>query len=285
MDDAPPDVAASRVAFVTGAASGLGFELCRVLLQRGYRVAMYSRDGAQLRVSELALAGGDRVITLAGDVTDAAAVRAAVATVISRWGGIDLAIANAGMRGATWADEFPLATAQRLMDTNYGGMLHLFDATLPSMLSRGSGRFAAIASLAGWRALPGGAGYGASKAAIRAFLDTMRVELEPRGVRISTIDPWFIRTAGKDDGLPRPMMVEPDWAAQRIVAAIEAGRRQFAFPWLAAWMWRAVRALPNAGFLWLFRPRRGRTSFGVKLLMMAGRGLGRGRERRRDDVS
>jgi NADP-dependent 3-hydroxy acid dehydrogenase YdfG len=268
-----------KTAFVTGAASGLGLELCRVLLARGYRVAMFSRDAEPLRLAALALGGGDRLLPLTGDVTDAARVREAVAQTCAQWGGLDLAIANAGLRGATWAADFRAEDARRLMETNYLGMLHLLDAVLPGMLARGAGSFAAVASLAGLRALPGGAGYGASKAAIQAFLDSMRPELEPRGVRLHTVNPWFMRTAGKDDGVPRPLVVEPDWAAHRIVDGIEAGRRRIEFHALAAFLWRIVRLLPDGLFVALFRPRGASASWGLRAMRLAGRP---GRRRRPD---
>src|SRR5439155_12366401 len=136
------------------------------------------------------------------------------------------AIANAGIRQATWADEFSLERSKELMETNYFGMLSLFDAVISGMLERRRGCFVGIASLAGIRCLPGGAGYGASKAASQAFLDTVRLELGPRGIQVVTVNPWFIRTHAKDDGVPRPFVIESDRAARTIVDGIEAGRKQ-----------------------------------------------------------
>lgn len=260
-----------KSAFVTGAASGLGLELCRELLARGWRVAMYSRDAGQLALARLALGAPDRTLALAGDVTDAARVLAAVEEARSAWGPLDLAIANAGLRGATWADSLDAEHAMELMRTNYAGMLHLLQAVLPDMLQRRAGRFAAIASLAGLRSLPGGAAYGASKAAIQVFLDSLRVETEARGVQLVTVNPWFIRTAGKDDGVPRPLVVEPAWAARRILDGIEAGRRRIEFHPLAARLWRLVRLLPDAWFAALFRARGDRPSLGLRLMMRGGR--------------
>ena len=264
-----------KTAIVTGAASGLGLELCRALAQRRYRVAMFSRDAARLEAAAALVGSRTEVLALAGDVTDAKRVRDAIVQIESTWGPIDLAIANAGIRHETWADDFPLDWSKRLMETNYFGMLHLFDAVIPGMLARGGGCFAGIASIAGIRCLPGGSGYGASKAASQAFLDTVRLELRPRGVQVVTVNPWFIRTPSKNDGVPRPFVVEPDWAAAAIVDGIEAGKVQIEFPLVPSLAWKLVRLLPNAAFAWLFAPRRGRSSIGLRLLRIAGRKSGR----------
>jgi short-subunit dehydrogenase len=259
-----------KIAIVTGAASGLGLALCRELLVRGHHVAMFSRDAAQLEKEAVTLGAKGQVIALPGDVTDANRVREAVEYVETTWGPIQLAIANAGFRHATWVNEFSLEWARQLMETNYFGTLHLFDAVIPRMRGRGQGCFVGIASLAGTRCLPGGSGYGASKAAVQSFLDTVRLELGPSGIRVLTVNPWFIRTSATDDAVSRPLMVDVQWAAKAIVDGIEAGRTQIEFPLLPSLVWKLIRVLPNAAFAWLFGHRPNRLSIGVRILMLAG---------------
>ena len=266
-----------KTAIVTGAASGLGLELCHALVFRGYRVAMFSRDAAQLEREATTLSSKGQIVALPGDVTDLHRVREAVEYVETAFGPIDLAIANAGIRHATWSDNFSVPWARQLMETNYFGMLNLFDAVIPRMLNRNQGCFVGIASLAGIRCLPGGSGYGASKAAMQAFLDTVRLELGPRGIQVVTVNPWFIRTPAKDDGVPRPLVVEADWAANTIVCGIEAGKKQIEFPQIPSLAWKLIRLLPNSAFAWLFGPRQGRSSIGLKILIFAGTKLGRRR--------
>ncbi len=266
-----------KVAIVTGAASGLGLALCRKLLLRGHRVAMFSRDVAKLEEEAAILGAEGQIIALPGDVTDANRVREAVEYVETAWGPIHLAIANAGLRHATWANEFPLQWAKQLMETNYFGTLHLFDAVIPRMLGRKQGCFVGIASLAGIRCLPGGSAYGASKAAVQSFLDTVRLELGPHGIQVVTVNPWFIRTAAEDDGIPRPLLVEVQWAANTIVSGIEAGKTQIEFPLLPSLVWKLIRVLPNKVFAWLFRHRQNRSSIGLRILSFATSKLARHR--------
>jgi short-subunit dehydrogenase len=246
----------TKSAIVTGASRGLGLHLSRQLLSRRYRVAMLSRDEDRLQREAAALRSlGGEVVALPADVTDAQQVREAVGRVEQAWGPIDVAIANAGIRRVTRVAGFALADAEQLMRTNYFGMLHLFDAVVPRMMDERRGVFAGVASLAGKRCLPGGAAYAASKAAMQSFLDTVRVELKPHGVEVITVNPWFIWNADVDDEVPRPRMVEPDWAARVIVRGIESGKTEIEFPMLPALLWKVVRILPNAWFARLFAPR------------------------------
>jgi NADP-dependent 3-hydroxy acid dehydrogenase YdfG len=217
---------------------------------------MYSRDGDRLKVAAAALAAQGTVMAIEGDVTDAARVTGAVREVEEAWGRIDLAIANAGIRGATRVPDFPLETAVALMRTNYFGMLTLFNAVLPGMVARRAGCFAGIASIAGIRCLAGGSGYGASKAAMQSFLDTTRLDVRRFGLQVVTVNPWFVRTQADDDRIPRPMQVEPEWAAERIVRGIEAGRTQIEFPLVPSLAWKALRLLPNPIFVRIFGPKR-----------------------------
>ncbi len=242
-----------KTAIVTGASSGLGFELCRNLLARGYRVAMFSRDAEQLDLAAKVLSSKGPTISIAGDVTDIDQLRAAVLRIEAIWGPIDLAIANAGIRTATPAANLSLEHAKSIMSTNYFGLLHLYDAAIPGMLIRKGGCFVGIASLAGIRCLPGGSAYSASKAAMQAFLDTVRVELAPEGIQVVTVNPWFIQTGHKDN-TPRPGEVSASWAANTIIAGIERGTTQIDFPLLPSLLWKIIRFLPNSTFAWLIGP-------------------------------
>jgi short-subunit dehydrogenase len=218
---------------------------------------MFSRSAATLEQEAAKLRRDGVVIAFEGDVTDAARVRQFVEQVEGTWGPIHLAIANAGIRAATRAIDFPLPSAVRLMETNYFGMLHLFAAVMPGMLARKDGCFVGIASIAGTRCLAGGSGYGASKAAMQSFLDTSRLDVRPYGLQIVTVNPWFIRTSGEDNAIPRPMMVEADWAAERIVKGIENGKTQIEFPLVPALLWKIIRLLPNSMFVRIFGPKKG----------------------------
>src|SRR5262245_6621076 len=135
-------------------------------------------------------------IAMPCDVTDSAAVRAAVARGEAALGGpFDLAIANAGVGISFPATRFNLADAELMVRVNVIGMMVLFDAVVPKMIERRGGHFAGVASIAGHRGLPTSAVYSSTKAAMQAFLEANRVELAPLGIAVTTINPGFVTTA------------------------------------------------------------------------------------------
>ena len=165
------------------------------------------------------------------DVLDLAAVRRTVAEIEQVFGGIDLAILNAGSHvpgenrifdGQQFADNMAL---------NYLGMVYGIDAVLPGMLSRGRGHIAGVASAAGFRAVPAAAAYGASKAAVIHMLDSIRFELEPRGIAVTVVNPGFVKTPLTDrNRYPMPFLMPVDRAAEALIRGLEAGRREVHFP-------------------------------------------------------
>ncbi len=180
-------------AIITGASSGIGAALARELSRRGWSLALLARRQELLDqlVSELKT----DAVALTADVTDRDAVKDAVARGAAALGGdFDLAVANAGISVPTWSTKFNVDDAERIIRVNVLGMFYLFDATVPAMLGRGSGRFAGIASIAGLRGLPSASVYSASKAAMQAFLEASRVELWQHGVGVTIVNPGWVQT-------------------------------------------------------------------------------------------
>ena len=234
-----------RRAIITGASSGIGRELALELSRRGWAVALLGRREALLRevgrdVRESAVA--------ACDVTDAAAVRDAVASTSKSLGGpFDLAIANAGIGVPTHAANFNLADAEQMVRVNILGTMYLLDAVVPSMIERRSGRFSAVASLAGHRGLPSTSVYAATKAFLQSFLEASRIELKPYGVGVTTINPGFVVTAMTEKNrFHMPFLMKADRAAKVIVDGLERGQRVVEFPLPMSLLTRAMRLVPAA---------------------------------------
>jgi short-subunit dehydrogenase len=215
-------------AIVTGASSGIGETMARELSRRGYAVALLARRENLLQRLAAEL---PHAVAIGCDVTDSGAVSDAVKRAENALDGpIDVAIANAGVGVTAWAAK-SVADAELMMRVNYFGMLHLFDAVIPSMMERRSGHFVGIASLAGLRGLPTSAGYSASKAAMQAFLEAARVELAPFGIRVTTVNPGFIATAMTEKNtFKMPFLMTAEAAAKIIVRGIERGARVVEFP-------------------------------------------------------
>lgn len=226
-----------KKAVVTGASSGIGEAMARLLSRRGFSVVLVARRKDLLDQLAGELPGS---VAVACDVTDGSALTAALAS----HGPFDVAIANAGIGVTGWAAK-SVADAELMMRVNYFGMLHLFDAVIPAMMERRSGHFAGVASLAGLRGLPTSGGYSASKAAMQAFLEAARVELAPLGIRITTVNPGFIATPMTEKNeFKMPFLMQADAAAEVIVRGIERGKRVVEFPRPMSTLTRFARLLP-----------------------------------------
>ena len=232
------------LAVITGASSGIGLELARELSKRGYSLALLARrtDLLEQLAREL-----PRAIAITCDVTDATSVREAVRRGEQLLGNsFDLAIANAGVGIRNHAAKFNLADADQVIRVNVLGMFHLYDAVIPSMIERRSGRFAGVASLAGLRGLPSAAPYSASKAAMQAFLEASRVELAQYGVGVTIVNPGFIATPMTEKNRFRmPFLMTADRAARIIVDGLERGKRVVEFPRPMSMLARTLRLLPD----------------------------------------
>jgi short-subunit dehydrogenase len=243
----------TKRAIITGASSGIGAALARELSKRGWSLALLARRGDLLDQLKLELRES---CSLVCDVTDLAAVRDAVLKGEQLLGGpFDLAVANAGISVPTWATKFNVDDAERIMRVNVFGMFYLFDAVVPSMIERKSGRFVGIASIAGLRGLPSGSVYSASKAAMQNFLEASRVELAPAGVGVTIVNPGWVDTPiiDKYKGAV-PFLVSAPKAARIIADGIERGKKVVEFPLPMSLLMRTIRFMPNAIYDRALRP-------------------------------
>jgi short-subunit dehydrogenase len=233
-------------AIITGASSGIGHALAHELAKRGYELALLARRADLLDglVRELRT----RAVAVACDVIDAAAVRDAVQRAQGELGGsFDLAVANAGVSIPGHATKFNMAEAEQIIRVNVLGLMYLYDAVIPSMIARKSGRFVGVASIAGLRGLPTAGPYSASKAAVQAFLEAARIELVPYGVGVTIVNPGFVATPMTEKNRFRmPFLMQPDAAAVVIADGIERGARVVEFPRPMSLLMRATRYLPDA---------------------------------------
>lgn len=233
-------------AIITGASSGIGAALARELSRRGWSVALLARRGDLLDalVHELP----KQSMALACDVTDANAVRDAVQRAEDALGGaFDLAVANAGVGVPSHAAKFILSDAELMMRVNILGMFNLFDAVIPSMIARRTGRFAGVASIAGLRGLPATSVYSATKAAMQAFLEASRVDLLQYGVGVTTINPGFIETPMTEKNkFKMPFLMKAEESARVIADGLERGKRVIEFPRPMSLLMRFARLIPDA---------------------------------------
>lgn len=233
---------------ITGASSGIGEALARAYAGGGATLGLIARRGDAL--SRVAAGLGTQFVLYPADVRDRDAIRAAAEDFQGRFGGVDAVIANAGVSAGTLTERGEdHAVFKEILDINLIGMFNTFQPFLPGMLRARSGALVGIASLAGYRGLPGAGAYSASKAGVMTYLESLRVELRGRGVKVVTICPGYIATPmTARNPYPMPFLMSAEAAAKRIVRAVERGSRTVIVPW----QMRPIGALLNALPGWLY---------------------------------
>ncbi len=184
------------------------------------------------------------------DVAVEAALAAAAQDFLARFGAPDLVIANAGVSVGTRGDEVAdVAKLRRVLEVNVTGLAATLAAFAPAMREAGRGTLAGIASVAGFRGLPGAGAYSASKSAAITWLESLRAELRGSGVSVVCVCPGYIDTPMTQVNRYRmPFLLPADEAARRIARAIAARRRLAVIPWQMAAVSLLLRAMP--GFLY-----------------------------------
>jgi short-subunit dehydrogenase len=234
--------------FLTGASDGIGAALAAALGRERARVLLFARRADRLAaVAEAVRAGGGEALVQAGDVCRQADLERAVAAARAAWGGLDVVVVNAGVGDGETIDRLDPERLVRVIDVNVSGALRTVAATLPLLLAQGSGHLVGVASPAGFRGLPRGGAYSASKAALTRFLESLRAKARTRGVYVTVVHPGFVRTElTAKNKFRMPFLLEPAQAAEHILAAIRGRRREYVFPWQMAALMGVVRRLPNA---------------------------------------
>jgi short-subunit dehydrogenase len=242
---------------ITGASSGLGAALAQCYAGSGARVGLIARRGAEL--AQLAQEFPGRCTPHSADVRDSSAMRQAASALIARHGLPDIVIANAGISIGTLTE---LAEDEQvfrdIFDINVIGMVNTFQPYIAAMRERGHGVLVGIASVAGYRGLPGATAYSASKAAAIAYLEGLRVELRSSGITVITICPGYIATEMTANNPYRmPFIISAKTAAEKIVAIIARRKTFSVLPWPIAIVARLMHVLPR----WIYDPLAARAGY------------------------
>jgi len=180
----------SKVWLVTGCSRGLGRELAHAVLAAGHRLVATAREPRDLAF----LPASDRLRTVALNVTDAAAARAAVAAATSAFGRLDVVVNNAGYIKANSVEDLPADEFRRLIEINLFGVYNVTRAALPVMHAQRDGHIIQISSIGGRRGTPGLGGYQAAKWAVGGFSEVLAREVSPLGIRVTCVEPGGMRT-------------------------------------------------------------------------------------------
>lgn len=241
--------------FITGASSGIGAALARDYAARGASLGLVARRADALAALVSSLPHPDRHRSYAVDVREHAALAAAANDFLAAHGGADVVIASAGISHGTLTERpEDLAVFEAVFATNVTATVATFSPFIAAMKAQGTpSRLVAIGSVAGVRGMRGAGAYCASKAAVHACCESLRLELHSSNIRVVTIAPGYIDTPmTRNNRFPMPFLMPAERFAAAAARAIARGDSYRVLPWQMGVAAKLLRALPNGVFDRLF---------------------------------
>lgn len=241
----------NRVIWIVGASSGIGESLVGALNTPGTTIFISARNKKALEAVAHNAYANVEVLPL--DITDEISVQQAADFIRNKAGRLDQVIINAGTCEYIDSYKIDIAALKRVMDTNFLGALNVINVSLPLLRAalsdnpEQSPQLAVMSSSVTYQALPRAGAYGASKAALRYFVESLKLDLQHEGIDIRVISPGFVKTPLTDkNDFDMPFIVEADEAAKRIVNGLKSNKFDIHFPSRFTRILKAIALLPDA---------------------------------------
>jgi len=239
----------NKLAWITGGGSGIGKALAIGLSTLGWHVIISGRTQLKLQLLSNEYASID-YLTL--DVTDKVANQTVFNTILNQWGCPSLVILNAGDYTPMPAGNFDLELIHKLNSVNYLGVINGLASALPSMKALHKGQVLIMSSVAGYRGLPDAAPYGATKAALINFAESLHVPLKKDGVLLRIVNPGFVSTTlTEQNGFKMPAQITAEKAAEKIINALDNDNFEITFPKRFTYILKLLRCLPYSWYFYL----------------------------------
>ena len=240
------DFFAGKAIVITGASSGMGYDLALLLASWGTKLALTARRLPLLEeLKDKCEAEGSEVQIFKTDITDRQVMLDMRDKLLDTWGFVDIVVANAGVGGLNPAPKFDLDINQKTMEINYFGLANTLVPFIPSMVEQKKGHLVCISSLSAFRGLPNAASYCSSKSAQRIFMESMRVDLRKYNVASTCIHPGFIESPMTEhEEFRMPFMVPVRKSSILIAKAIKKRKSLYLYPWQMRWVTYLNRILP-----------------------------------------
>lgn len=235
-----------KAVFITGGTTGIGMELAKHYLGKGWKVGVCGRD--KLKFEESFQLERNNVSFYCVDVANREELKAAISD-FSKAIGLDLLIANAGI-GYKFKTKVPdFEWSYKMVHVNLLGVMYAFEAALDVMIPRGKGQLVAISSIAGYNGLPGVSAYSATKAAVQKYCESLHLDLRQFNINVTTICPGFVETPLTSNNTHvMPFIVKAPRAAELITRAIEKKKMIYAFPFFFSTFVRILGILPRTWY-------------------------------------
>jgi len=237
--------------WIIGASSGIGEALARELATQGATLILSARSTDKLNAINEELGGAHTILPLdAGDVDAFVKVAATLPK-------IDSVIFMAALYSPHSDKPKDIGFIHDMLNVNIGGAFNTVSAVLPIFEKQGYGQIALCGSVAGYRGLPYGQPYCATKAAIINYAESLKIELEPKNIDVKLINPGFVRTPLTDkNDFPMPMMIEARAAAKAIAKGLQSSMFEIHFPKKFTWIMKLLRILPTPIYFLISRKMR-----------------------------
>jgi short-subunit dehydrogenase len=241
------------VVLLTGASSGIGYSLAKLLPKENCSLALVARRKNLLDelVEEIGPAQ-KKIKTYKCNVSVTSEVKEAYNQIKNDFGKVDLAILNAGVSGRTEINNFSSELSKEILGANVFGISNWVDVLLPDLLNRKTGTIVGVSSIADLKGFPKSGLYNASKAAASVFLESLRIELKPYNIKVVTVRPGFVRTPMTDKNeFYMPLLMSAEKAAKIILKGIKKEKKIIQFPFLMVLSAGLIRLLPKSLFEYL----------------------------------
>jgi short-subunit dehydrogenase len=240
---------------ITGASSGIGRSVAAKLAGEDCKIAILSRSTAKLEEFAAEYSRNtNRILPLPCDITKKEDVFSAFHKVIDEFGGVDIAILNAGTSHRIHVEDFSSEKGEEIINVNLTAKIYFLEKLIPYFIQKGNGIIVGVSSLADTRGFPRSASYNASKAGLSKLLESLRIELHDYGIKVITVRPGFVKTPMTDKNeFYMPMLMKVDKAAEIIVDGIKKEKRKIQFPLPLVIGTFIIRLMPDALFEYMTR--------------------------------
>lgn len=247
-----------KTILITGASSGIGSQVARQLARKRNRLILIARREVLLQqlLSQLP-EGEQRHLHFSCDVSDLSQVRDVCEFLLRSGVAVDVLILNAGVGLGFNAEDINLDSFRTQVEVNFFGAVYFVKFLLPQFIERRSGLIAVTGSLAGYRGVPNAAPYSASKSALMAFIESLRIDVRRFGIHCTLISPGFVKSpmTDKNDYI-MPFIIPGDKAARIIVRGLERKKNEIRFPFRMSLLVRCARFIPAGFYAWLMQDSR-----------------------------
>ena len=240
----------NKTVVLTGASSGIGYSLAKLLPKENCSIALLSRRENKLNdlLNDLKTSGV-QVRAYKCDVGTSDEVRNIFSQVLNDFGKIDIAILNAGASSRADVSKYSSSTAKEIFEANTFGIINCVEQLLPDFMKRKEGVIIGVSSLAESRGFPKSGFYNASKAAATLLLESLRIELKPYNIKVMIVKPGFVKTPMTDKNeFHMPFLMDADKAAKIILNGIKKEKKIIQFPFTTVIGSKIVKFMPD----WMF---------------------------------